>query len=110
MLKLFIYGPYHYDDINYISENCNHLLSELDGITVVLFTSSIARVDDVITKYCQMKGYPIIHMNGIDEVLSNINLAVIFHNGFSVETREIIKDINNRNIPNRIIEFKDEML
>lgn len=105
MANVFIYGPYGYQDYNSIKVNTCKLLHRINDIKLILFTASIARIDDSVSKLASEMNWPLIKVNGIDEVYDECDIAIIFKSANCTECVEAIKLL--KDVPIRIINIEE---
>ena len=105
MANVFIYGPYGFQDYDVIKNNSCNLLRRIKNINLILFTASIARIDDLIIRLASEMEWPLIKVNGIDEVYSECDLAIIFKSTECSECDEAIKLL--KDVPIRTINIEE---
>jgi hypothetical protein len=107
LLNVFIYGPYGLNDYNLILNTSKKLLKNLGKVNVILFTSSIAIIDDCIVKLSQELNYDILRVNGVYDAVPITDLFILFRSTHCPECKEILELM--KSIPNRIIDLDYEI-
>ena len=101
MANVFIYGPYGFTDYDVIKSNSVNILRRIKDINIILFTASIARIDDVIVSLAKEMEWPIIKVNGIEDVYEKSDLAIIFTSEDCYECNDAIQIL--KDVPTRLI-------
>ena len=107
LANVFIYGPYGLTDYNLILNNSKKLLKNFGKVNLILFTASIAKIDDCIVKLSQELKYDILRVNGLEDVVPIVDLCILFRSTHCPECKEILKLM--KSIPNRIIDLNYEI-
>lgn len=107
LVNVFIYGPYGLTDYNLILNTSKKLLKNFGKVNVILFTSSIAKIDDCIVKLAHELKYDIFRVNGVDDVAPITDLCILFRSTHCPECKEILELM--KSIPNRIIDLNYEI-
>lgn len=107
LINVFVYGPYGLADYNLILNTSKKLLKNFGKVNLILFTSSIAKIDDCIIKMSEELKYNVIRVNGIDDVVPLVDLYILFKGHNCTECKEILELL--KSIPNRIIDLNYEI-